>query len=105
MPRSSWVDHNGWLYSCALPNEAAANNLIEHLRLRRIEARNFWRALSAQEPYAEAQKKLNGTAADLSGRVISLPCSSHLNEADQSRVIEAINGWSCPEAGPARSKE
>jgi dTDP-4-amino-4,6-dideoxygalactose transaminase len=98
MPRSDWIEHNGWLYSVALPDEEAANDLIAHLRSQRIEARNFWRALSAQEPYAKAPTLLNGTAADLSGRVVSLPCSSQLGETDQDRVIQAINGWSCPGA-------
>jgi len=29
----------------------------------------------------------------LSGRCVSLPCSSHLSAADQARVIEAANDW------------
>jgi perosamine synthetase len=95
MPRCDWAEHNGWLYSVALPDETAANDLIAHLRSERIEARNFWRALSAQEPYAQAPTLLNGTAADLSGRVVSLPCSSQLREADQDRVIQAISAWTC----------
>jgi dTDP-4-amino-4,6-dideoxygalactose transaminase len=100
MPRSDWIEHNGWLYSVALPDEESANSLIAHLRSQKIEARNFWRALSAQDPYAQAPTLLNGTAADLSGRVVSLPCSSHLSEADQDRVIKAISAWSCPGAVP-----
>lgn len=100
MPRSDWIEHNGWLYSVALPDEENANSLIAHLRSQNIEARNFWRALSAQEPYAQAPTLLNGTAADLSGRVVSLPCSSHLSDADQGRVIQAISAWSCPGEGP-----
>jgi len=100
MPRRDWAEHNGWLYSAALPDEESANDLIVHLRSRKIEARNFWRALSAQKPYAQAPTLLNGTAADLSGRVVSLPCSSQLSEADQNRVIEAISAWTCPGAEP-----
>lgn len=94
MPRTLWGEHNCWLYSVLCPSEPAADGLVAHLAASGVEARAFWRSLSAQAPWAGAPRLLTGVSAGLSGRVVSLPCSSHLAEADQARVIAAVDGWS-----------
>jgi dTDP-4-amino-4,6-dideoxygalactose transaminase len=93
MPRCNWAESSCWLYSVALESEAAATDLIAAMQRRRIGARRFWRALSGQEPYRDAPRKSSGVAADLSGRVVSLPCSSSLGEEQQDRVIEVLRAW------------
>jgi dTDP-4-amino-4,6-dideoxygalactose transaminase len=93
MPRAAWADSGCWLYSvlCGTPSDADA--LVAMLHAEGIAARHFWEALSAQPPYAGAPRRLNGVARRLTGRVVSLPCSSHLTEAQQSRVLSAIERW------------
>ncbi len=93
MPRATWAESNCWLYSvvCASPDDA--ESLVRHLRKRGIEARTFWRSLSAQAPYAAAPRQLTGVSAQLSGRVVALPSSSHMSRRDQERVIEALGSW------------
>jgi dTDP-4-amino-4,6-dideoxygalactose transaminase len=93
MPRATWADHSCWLYSCLAASDDDANALVAHLTNRGIEARVFWRSLSAQAPYRDAPRVLNGVAREISGRVVSLPCSSSLSEAAQARVIEALAEW------------
>jgi len=93
MPRANWANSNCWLYSIRLGSEAAARSLVQALAHEKIQARIFWRSLSAQKPYALAPKTLTGVSADLSGTVVSLPCSSNLSEAQQQRVIAAIGRW------------
>lgn len=93
MPRAAWAEHGCWLYSCLAASAADARALIAHLEARDIEARAFWTRLSAQAPYREAPTLLVGVATEISGRVVSLPSSSGLAEADQARVIEALAAW------------
>jgi dTDP-4-amino-4,6-dideoxygalactose transaminase len=93
MPCADWADPNCWLYSLLLPCEEDAQTLIGALRKDRIQARVFWRSLSRQDPYRSAPKHLSDVSAGLSGRVVSLPCSSHLTAEDQSRVIGVMASW------------
>ena len=94
MPRMPWADSSCWLYNLRTSSPDAARSLVAHLNARQIEARTFWLSLSAQKPYAAAPRLLSGVAERLlSGRCVSLPCSSHLGAADQARVIEAANDW------------
>lgn len=93
MPRASWADSGCWLYSVRVTNEDSARSLVVHLDECEIEARIFWRTLSDQAPYADCPRKLTGTAADLSGMVVSLPCSTHLTDDEQNRVINAMLAW------------
>ena len=93
MPRASWADHNCWLYSVLCADESAASSLVGHMKSCDIEARGFWRSLSAQEPYADAPTLLKKVSREITGRVVSLPCSSSLTEDDQSRVLNALADW------------
>ena len=93
MPRASWAESACWLYSVLCGSRAAADSLTSALNSDNIEARHFWESLSAQQPYRDAPKLLSGVGAGLSGRVVSLPCSTGLTHADQDRVIGIISAW------------
>lgn len=95
MPRPAHSNSSCWLYSVLLPGEAAAQSLVSAMEEQAIEARVFWRSLSAQQPWAGAPRTLSGVSSRLSGCVVSLPCSSSLSEADQDRVIEVLGNWPC----------
>ena len=70
-----------------------AKELLNHFAHRRIGARSFWRSLSAQTPYSQMPKSLNGLTAGISGKTVSLPCSSNLTDSEQDYVIEALDDW------------
>ena len=93
MPRAGWGDSSCWLYSVRCRDEAAAQSLVLHMDSAQIDARVFWRALSGQPPYADSPRRLTGVADGLSGTVVSLPSSSSLTDAQQARVIDALNAW------------
>jgi dTDP-4-amino-4,6-dideoxygalactose transaminase len=93
MPRAAWAESACWLYSVLCGSPAAADALVMSLNALRIEARHFWEALSPQAPYRDVPKLLSGVGTALTGRVVSLPCSSHLTTADQERVIMALGSW------------
>jgi perosamine synthetase len=93
MPRRDWADSSCWLYSVRCASRSDAIALVRLLDRAQMDARVFWEALSEQRPYADAPKILTGVTAALSGAVVSLPCSSGLTEAEQSRVIDVLAGW------------
>ena len=93
MPRPDWADSACWLYSVLCATVADAEALVARLNAERIEARLFWESLSDQPPYAAAPRRLTGVSQGLSGRIVSLPCSVGLAEAQQQRVIAALARW------------
>lgn len=94
MPHAVWAEGNAWMYTVRTESQTDAESLFEHFAARRIGARPFWRSLSAQPPYAGMPTLLNGVTAAVSGRTMSLPCSSNLTDDEQRRVIEALTVWS-----------
>ena len=94
MPRARWATGNSWMYTLRTASEDDAQKLCAHFLERKIGARPFWRSLSAQAPYSGMPKLLTGVADEVSGRTVSLPCSSNLTDDEQSRVIDALNSWS-----------
>ena len=93
MPRATWADSSCWLYSVRVCAEADANRLVARMHEAQIEARIFWRSLSAQPVYASAPRRLSGVSEALSGMVVSLPCSSGLTVSQQSRVLDVLRDW------------
>lgn len=93
MPRSNWAESCCWIYSAMTASRADADGLVDALAARNIEARAFWQSLSSQGPYKDFPRVLSGVSANLSGTIVSLPCSSQLTEAEQGRVIEVLTAW------------
>lgn len=93
LPRAAWDSPYCWLYSIRCQDAADAQSLVTMLREADIEARPFWRALSEQGPYSEFARFGGAVAASVSGTVVSLPCSSHLSDAQQERVIDVVKSW------------
>lgn len=93
MPRDPAGASSCWLYSAPAATTADADALVAALNAAGIEARPFWESLATQAPYAKFPRLLAGRSAALSGRFVSLPCSSSLSDADQDRVIAAIRDW------------
>ena len=93
MPRAPWADSACWLYSVECADADRALSLVYHLRVEGIESRVAWLSLSEQKPYAGADTVLNGVSESISGRIVSLPCSSSLAPIDQDRVIAALRRW------------
>jgi len=93
MPRCDWAVSSCWLYSVETSSREDATSLIAHLDDAGIDARRFWERLSDQEPYAGRLVYGEDVAQRLSGRIVSIPCSTHLTFDEQYRVIDAIQSW------------
>jgi len=93
MPRAVWAKSGCWLYSVRCASREDAASLVAHLDAANATARTFWEALSPQAPYRSYPAVRTGVADALSGKVVSIPCSSQLTEAEQARVIAALAAW------------
>ena len=94
MPRLDWSKGSYiWLYSIETKNKNESLSLISYLKNFNIEGKLFWNGLSTQEPYKKFPKILNGISNSLSGKIVSLPCSTSINENEQERVIDSVKKW------------
>lgn len=93
-PFPSVEDSSGshWLSGIYLPDATTGDmaHLRKKLEENGIESRRFWKPVHMQEPYRNCPHLLNGNAASIWENVQPLPCSTQLNDAEQSHVIEAV---------------
>jgi dTDP-4-amino-4,6-dideoxygalactose transaminase len=94
-PNPPGAESGCWLSGIVLDRDAGSvPALSAALKQRGIEARSFWKPVHLQAPFAAAPRA--GTLAvseDLWQRVITLPCSTNLSEAEQSRVVDAVKAF------------
>ena len=93
MPRSVKVKSSCWLYSLKMSSRGDAKSLIKFLKDKNIESRLFWESLSSQKPYKNYITVSNKVSNYLSGRIVSLPCSTSLTDDDQKTVIKETLNW------------
>ncbi|MEO5340320.1 MAG: aminotransferase class I/II-fold pyridoxal phosphate-dependent enzyme [Magnetococcus sp. MYC-9] len=65
-------------------------SLLAGLRQRGVAARPFWKPVHRQAPYRQAPRGAQTVTDDLWFRILTLPCSTGLTEAEQAQVIEAV---------------
>lgn len=70
--------------------EETLRALRGRLREAGIEARAFWKPMHLQAPYKEAPRTPQPVTEAFWWRVLTLPCSTALTDAEQARVIEAV---------------
>jgi len=86
-----------WFSGLVLDDPALdPKSLIAFLRDQQIEARSFWKPVHLQKPYAGAERGDLSYTDRIWDRIVTLPCSTSLGEADQTRVIEAVLDWFKP---------
>ncbi|MEV5966063.1 DegT/DnrJ/EryC1/StrS family aminotransferase [Kribbella sp. NPDC051952] len=90
-PCAPWADPTYWLYSVLLDADGPAPaTVVTELACDEVEARQVWRPLHRQPPYADCER-LDGSVADtLHDRGLSLPSSAQLEEAEQQTVSVAL---------------
>jgi perosamine synthetase len=80
-----------WLSGITLSTPVPAHeDLAPRLVAEGIASRGFWKPLHLQKPYAGALRGQMPVCEALWRRVLPLPGSSSLTEADQTRVIQAV---------------
>jgi perosamine synthetase len=91
-PQPDWGESACWFSGLVLDGrtKAQVDAVIVALRQSGVDARPFWRPMHEQPPAMNALRTDMPTTDELWFRVLTLPCSTDLTEADQARVIDAV---------------
>jgi len=95
-PEPEWAQSAAWFSGFVFDTEDGdkrSSSIRAHLREKGIDARPFWKPMHLQAPYLDAPRTAATVSDRLWSRVVTLPCSSHLTEADQGKVIDAVQEW------------
>jgi perosamine synthetase len=83
---------NHWFYSLVLEGGAPQRDaLIKELGTRRVQTRPIWKPNHLQAPYAACEAYEISNTLRWHDRVLNVPCSIGLEEADIQQVCEAIH--------------
>ncbi|WP_440980935.1 DegT/DnrJ/EryC1/StrS family aminotransferase [Shinella sumterensis] len=95
-PDPDWATSSCWFSGIAFHGNGAgkrSGDLRAHLRENGIDARPFWKPMHNQAPYAATPRTAMSTTDALWPGIVTLPCSTHLKENDQDKVIETVLAW------------
>jgi len=90
---------NHWFYSLLIgggadsSNSSARDYLLNELIKKRIQCRPIWRLIHKQAPYADSQTYIINNAEFYETRILNLPCSTNLKEADINYICENITDF------------
>ena len=91
-PEAIWARSACWLSVLLLAGCSAASveALRAGLRARGIDARPFWKPMHRQAPYRECPHEPQRVTDRIWQQILTLPCSTGLNEDEFARVVEAV---------------
>jgi dTDP-4-amino-4,6-dideoxygalactose transaminase len=91
-PAAPWNESACWFSGIVVrggdPNPVPG--LIRALQAAGIGARNFWKPLHRQNPYADGVRMEMPFTDDLWDRVLTLPCSTGITEEELHRTVAAV---------------
>jgi perosamine synthetase len=93
MPEASWAKASFWLYTIRIRSDQCAvgsRELMRRLGAAGIETRPLWQPLHLSPAHEGSFARPCPVAERLNRDALSLPSSTGLSEADQSRVVQAI---------------
>lgn len=91
-PEPAWCESACWFSGIVLAEPGGAARLRAALRAEGVDARPFWKPVHLQAPYKDAPRTRQTVAEATWQRVVTLPCSSSLSEAEQDVVIGLVTG-------------
>lgn len=91
-PGGSGDDNACWLSGVVAPNADAAEALRARLVAAGVEAKPFWKPIHLQAPYRDTPATPQPVSESLWRRVVTLPSSTGLRQADQDLVIAVVRG-------------
>ena len=90
LPFRAGTRSNHWFYSLLLPDRLERDDVIARLQAQGIQTRPVWSLINEQCDYGRNETHAMGIARDYRRRIVNIPCSTNLTEAQCDRVIEAI---------------
>ncbi len=95
-PAPAWAESAHWFSGLVMLGEQGAERslaLRTMLRENGIDARPFWRPMHQQPPYMNAPRTPMPVCEGLWETIVTLPCSTHLSQADQAKVCSQVADW------------
>jgi perosamine synthetase len=95
-PSPEWAESPAWFSGFVFETDDGKSRSAElraALREAGIDARPFWKPMHQQPPYRDAPRTVMPVSDNLWERIVTLPCSTHLTEEDQSKVIDEVRFW------------
>ena len=90
LPFREGTRSNHWFYSLLLPDRLERDDVIARLQAQGIQTRPVWSLIPEQCDYSRNEIHTMDVAREYRRRIVNIPCSTNLTEAQCSRVIEAI---------------
>lgn len=92
LPYRPGIRSNRWFYAlcCEPPYPLTRDEVIEKLKVNRIQARPIWGLIHEQLPYEGSLCYQIETAKKYWKRVVNVPCSTNLTAEDVERVIGVL---------------
>ena len=90
LPFREGTRSNHWFYSLLLPDRLERDDVIARLQAQGIQTRPVWSLIPEQCDYSRNETHTMDVAREYRRRIVNIPCSTNLTEAQCSRVIEAI---------------
>ena len=81
---------NHWFYSLLLPDRLERDDVIARLQAQGIQTRPVWSLINEQCDYGSCETHAMDVAREYRRRIVNIPCSTNLTEAQCARVIEAV---------------
>jgi perosamine synthetase len=88
-PQPAWAESACWLSGIVVGSDNA-DALRANLRAKGVDARSFWKPAHMQAPYAGAPRDRLPVTEALWSRIVTLPCSTALTDAEQEQVVAAV---------------
>ena len=90
LPFREGTRSNHWFYSLLLPDRLERDDVIARLQAQGIQTRPVWSLINEQCDYGSCETHAMDVAREYRRRIVNIPCSTDLTEAQCARVIEAV---------------
>lgn len=90
LPFREGTRSNHWFYSLLLPDRLERDDVIARLQAQGIQTRPVWSLINEQCDYGSCETHAMDIAREYRRRIVNIPCSTDLTEAQCARVIEAV---------------
>lgn len=89
-PSPAWAASAFWMSGVLLPKGRDVLDVVDNFRQRGVEARPFWKPIHLQKPYNHAPRGTLKVCDDLWRRIVTLPSSTSITDAEIEKVVRAI---------------
>lgn len=93
MGEAEWATSTFWLYTVLIDPSTGhtPNSLIDALARERIQARPVWQPMHLSPAHRQSHSAPCERTEEVHARAVSLPCSTSLTHAEQTRVVDVVS--------------